>query len=86
MLARTLAGRAGPRLTSPLAGLLYRGYAPPPSTAAASDDLVIDEDPPSATTAAATMAATVPTILQPRVLIYDGVCHLCHRGEWERET
>ncbi|KAF8723583.1 hypothetical protein HU200_021538 [Digitaria exilis] len=83
MLARTLASRAGPRLTPPLAGLLYRGYAPPPSAAAASDDLVIDEDPPSATTpaaAATTMAATVPTVLQPRVLIYDGVCHLCHRG------
>ncbi|KAM0943133.1 putative DCC1-like thiol-disulfide oxidoreductase family [Dioscorea sansibarensis] len=25
-------------------------------------------------------AATIPTLLQPRVLIYDGVCHLCHRG------
>ncbi|TYK15578.1 Thiol-disulfide oxidoreductase DCC [Cucumis melo var. makuwa] len=21
-----------------------------------------------------------PTLLQPRVVIYDGVCHLCHRG------
>uniref|UniRef100_A0A453R7S0 Thiol-disulfide oxidoreductase DCC n=1 Tax=Aegilops tauschii subsp. strangulata TaxID=200361 RepID=A0A453R7S0_AEGTS len=31
--------------------------------------------------AAAAVAATVPTVLQPRVLIYDGVCHLCHRGE-----
>ncbi|XP_020082596.1 uncharacterized protein LOC109706541 [Ananas comosus] len=25
-------------------------------------------------------AATMPTLLQPRVVIYDGVCHLCHRG------
>ncbi|WOL19855.1 hypothetical protein Cni_G28657 [Canna indica] len=24
--------------------------------------------------------AAVPTLLQPRVVIYDGVCHLCHRG------
>ncbi|CAN6164451.1 unnamed protein product, partial [Urochloa humidicola] len=85
MLARTLAGRAGPRLAPPLGGLLRRGYAAPTSSAAATDDLVIDEDPPraaspSAATATGTMAATMPTVLQPRVLIYDGVCHLCHRG------
>ncbi|KAG6466995.1 hypothetical protein ZIOFF_075179 [Zingiber officinale] len=24
--------------------------------------------------------AAEPTLLQPRVVIYDGVCHLCHRG------
>jgi cytochrome c5 len=63
---------------------------PASSAAAASDDLVIDEDPPraaspSAATGTGTMAATVPTVLQPRVLIYDGVCHLCHRGECEGE-
>lgn len=23
---------------------------------------------------------TLPTLLQPRVVVYDGVCHLCHRG------
>ncbi|RLM54464.1 YuxK-like protein [Panicum miliaceum] len=85
MLARTIGGRAGPRLAPPLAGLLLRGYAPPTSSAAAADDLFIDEDPPrasspSAATAASTVAATMPTVLQPRVLIYDGVCHLCHRG------
>ncbi|KAJ1258774.1 hypothetical protein BS78_10G101000 [Paspalum vaginatum] len=82
MLARTLAGRVRPRLAS----LLCRGYARPTSAAAAADDLVIDEETPRAAststtaTAAAAMAATVPTVLQPRVLIYDGVCHLCHRG------
>ena len=93
MLARTVAGRAGPRLAPPLAGLLRRGYAAPTSSAAAADDLVIDEDPPRASspsaataTATATVAATIPTVLQPRVLIYDGVCHLCHRGECEGET
>ncbi|PUZ61525.1 hypothetical protein GQ55_4G282900 [Panicum hallii var. hallii] len=85
MLARTVGGRAGPRLAPPLAGLLLRGYAPPTSSAAPADDLVIDKDPPrasspSAATAASTVAATMPTVLQPRVLIYDGVCHLCHRG------
>ncbi|KAJ4813925.1 Nucleic acid binding protein [Rhynchospora pubera] len=25
-------------------------------------------------------ASAMPNLLQPRVLIYDGVCHLCHRG------
>lgn len=24
--------------------------------------------------------AAEPTLLQPRVLVYDGVCHLCHGG------
>jgi len=24
--------------------------------------------------------ATLPTLLQPRVVVYDAVCHLCHRG------
>lgn len=24
--------------------------------------------------------AALPTVLQPRVVVYDGVCHLCHRG------
>ncbi|KAE8023409.1 hypothetical protein FH972_009103 [Carpinus fangiana] len=32
--------------------------------------------------AAASLAVkpAIPTILQPRVVVYDGVCHLCHRG------
>lgn len=25
-------------------------------------------------------SSMLPTLLQPRVVIYDGVCHLCHRG------
>jgi hypothetical protein len=94
MLARTLVGGVRTRLAPSLASLLLRrGYASPASSAAAAaDDLVIDEDPPRAasTSAAAaattTVAATVPTVLQPRVLIYDGVCHLCHRGEWDSDT
>ncbi|XP_028120334.1 LOW QUALITY PROTEIN: uncharacterized protein LOC114317771 [Camellia sinensis] len=24
--------------------------------------------------------STVPSLLQPRVVVYDGVCHLCHKG------
>lgn len=35
---------------------------------------------PSLTSSSPASAATVPTLLQPRVVIYDGVCHLCHRG------
>ncbi|KAJ1696116.1 hypothetical protein LUZ63_004628 [Rhynchospora breviuscula] len=32
-------------------------------------------------------AAAMPNVLQPRVLIYDGVCHLCHRGvKWVIKT
>ncbi|XP_066378589.1 uncharacterized protein [Miscanthus floridulus] len=87
MLARTLVGGVRTRLAPSLASLLRRrGYASPASSsAAAADDLVIDEDPPRAAStpaaaAATTVAATVPTVLQTRVLIYDGVCHLCHRG------
>lgn len=86
MLARTIGGAVRTRLAPSLASLLCRGYASPASSA---DDLVIDEDPPraaSTSVAATTVAATVPTLLQPRVLIYDGVCHLCHRGEWNSDT
>ena len=90
MLARTLVGGVRTRLAPSLASLLRRrGYASPAAaSAAAADDLVIDEDPPraastSAVATATTVAATVPTVLQPRVLIYDGVCH---RGEWDSET
>ncbi|KAL5200267.1 hypothetical protein ABZP36_021470 [Zizania latifolia] len=82
MLARTLAGRV--RVLGPsLAGL--RGYAPRAAVAAAAaaDDLVVvdEESPPlPGSSSAAAIAATAPNVLQPRVLIYDGVCHLCHRG------
>ncbi|KAK4785957.1 hypothetical protein SAY86_002646 [Trapa natans] len=30
--------------------------------------------------ASAVVKPVMPTLLQPRVVIYDGVCHLCHRG------
>ncbi|TVU11896.1 hypothetical protein EJB05_45506 [Eragrostis curvula] len=83
MLARTLAARVRVELrhAPSLGSLLCRGYSP--RAAAAVDDIAIDEAPPlaaSPSTSAAGVAATAPTILQPRVLIYDGVCHLCHRG------
>uniref|UniRef100_A0ACD5VA43 Uncharacterized protein n=1 Tax=Avena sativa TaxID=4498 RepID=A0ACD5VA43_AVESA len=85
MLARTLVGRLlRPRLAPSVAAL--RGYSPRASPVVAATDIVIDEDAPRPSpavgvgAAAATIAATIPTVLQPRVLIYDGVCHLCHHG------
>uniref|UniRef100_A0ACD5ZTF7 Uncharacterized protein n=1 Tax=Avena sativa TaxID=4498 RepID=A0ACD5ZTF7_AVESA len=85
MFARTLVGRLlRPRLAPSVAAL--RGYSPHASPSVAATDIVIDEDAPRPSpavgvgAAAATIAATIPTVLQPRVLIYDGVCHLCHRG------
>ncbi|XP_061370178.1 uncharacterized protein LOC133312912 [Gastrolobium bilobum] len=30
--------------------------------------------------ASSVVKAVNPTLLQPRVVVYDGVCHLCHRG------
>jgi hypothetical protein len=87
MLTRTLTGRAlfGLRLAPSFACLLRRGYASPAATAA--DDITIDEESPRAALAsssAAAVAVTVPTVLQPQMLIYD-VCHLCHRGEREHD-
>jgi hypothetical protein len=72
MLTRTLTARAlfGLRLTPSFACLLHRGYASPAATAA--DDITIDEELPRAALAsssAAAVAVTVPTVLQPRVLI-----------------
>lgn len=32
------------------------------------------------TAASSVVKPVMPTLLQPRVVIYDGVCHLCHRG------
>ncbi|XVF44078.1 hypothetical protein PTKIN_Ptkin02bG0091500 [Pterospermum kingtungense] len=40
------------------------------------EDGVVYSDPPVSTT----FNPLLPNILQPRVVIYDGVCHLCHRG------
>ncbi|XP_057508621.1 uncharacterized protein LOC130791496 [Actinidia eriantha] len=43
----------------------------------AGDDLLLDDSPDSTVTAA---KATLPSLLQPRVVVYDGVCHLFHKG------
>lgn len=48
----------------------------------AAEDLLLEEQPSSAVT-----GETVPILLQPRVVVYDGVCHLCHRGvKWVIEA
>ncbi|XP_058193246.1 uncharacterized protein LOC131310311 [Rhododendron vialii] len=44
----------------------------------AAEDLLLDDDLPASAAAAAT--ATLPSLLQPCVVVYDGVCHLCHNG------
>lgn len=41
-----------------------------------AQDGVVYSDPSVSTT----VSPLFPNILQPRVVIYDGVCHLCHRG------
>lgn len=32
-------------------------------------------------TSSAAEAVLLPTLLQPRVVVFDGVCHLCHGGQ-----
>ncbi|KAI7728828.1 hypothetical protein M8C21_023807 [Ambrosia artemisiifolia] len=43
----------------------------------AAEDMVFDEE---SATASSVKVNVLPTLLQPRVVVYDGVCHLCHRG------
>lgn len=46
------------------------------------DDLVYSDPPVTPT-----VKPLLPDILQPRVVVYDGVCHLCHRGvKWVIEA
>lgn len=51
--------------------------ASPSSAPLSGEDFVYGELPP---TPPPPKAASIPALLQPRVVIYDGVCHLCHRG------
>ncbi|CDP00209.1 unnamed protein product [Coffea canephora] len=62
--------------------------SPPPPLAfgaaadVAADDLLLHNPPASAAT-----VETEPTLLRPGVVVYDGVCHLCHRGvKWVIEA
>ncbi|KAL8227516.1 hypothetical protein R6Q57_015100 [Mikania cordata] len=43
----------------------------------AAEGLLFDEETTQATVV---KSGVLPTLLQPRVVVYDGVCHLCHRG------
>ncbi|KAF3329144.1 DCC family protein [Carex littledalei] len=56
----------------------------------AADGAESDEDlelPNPAIPVSGSTGASMPNLLQPRVLIYDGVCHLCHRGvKWVIKT
>jgi hypothetical protein len=38
----------------------------------------------SNTVAFSALNPAMPTLLQPRVVVFDGVCHLCHRGYLSR--
>ncbi|OAY61535.1 uncharacterized protein YuxK [Manihot esculenta] len=50
---------------------------------AAEEDLLYSD----ASISSAVKPATIPILLQPRVVVYDGVCHLCHRGvKWVIEA
>ncbi|GAB4839851.1 hypothetical protein Ancab_020560 [Ancistrocladus abbreviatus] len=53
-----------------------------PSNVASSGepDIVPDNLGLAETTSSSVAKPVIPTALQPRVVIYDGVCHLCHRG------
>lgn len=42
-----------------------------------ADEAVAYSDPTESTTA---IPVIMPGSLQPRVVVYDGVCHLCHGG------
>ncbi|PIA62203.1 hypothetical protein AQUCO_00200298v1 [Aquilegia coerulea] len=45
------------------------------STAASSADVIFSEEPDTVS-----KTSVLPSLLQPRVVVYDGVCHLCHAG------
>ncbi|GKC46940.1 hypothetical protein Tco_1064662, partial [Tanacetum coccineum] len=47
----------------------------------AAEDMVLDDadDDEYVPVRGAVKTSTIPTLLQPRVVVYDGVCHLCHR-------
>ncbi|KAL0336195.1 UNVERIFIED_CONTAM: putative protein YuxK [Sesamum radiatum] len=63
----------------------YSKSAPSPSSLkyAVANPVLIDNSVDSP----ATEIKIAPTLLQPRVVVYDGVCHLCHSGvKWVIEA
>ncbi|KAG8366199.1 hypothetical protein BUALT_Bualt17G0051700 [Buddleja alternifolia] len=67
--------------------LRYSTSAPPPASdkyVAAADRVLVDDSVDSDDTGVETAE---PTLLRPRVVVYDGVCHLCHAGvKWVIEA
>ena len=47
---------------------------------AVPDAADVEEDEEEVVFSDTKKTAAEPTLLQPRVLVYDGVCHLCHGG------
>ncbi|KAH7674444.1 DCC1-like thiol-disulfide oxidoreductase family protein [Dioscorea alata] len=74
LMARRLFSEASSSRCSLCAPPVHRSSGSTCSSSAEADVLSVNWAPPSP------KSATIPTLLQPRVLIYDGVCHLCHRG------
>lgn len=56
------------------------GSAANVSNVSEEDDDLVYSNPP----ASSSVKPVLPDILQPGVVIYDGVCHLCHRGSFPR--
>ncbi|GMH01637.1 hypothetical protein Nepgr_003476 [Nepenthes gracilis] len=50
------------------------------AAAAAANVAALNLDVTDRTSSSTVSKPGIPTILQPRVVVYDGVCHLCHRG------
>ncbi|MQL78215.1 hypothetical protein Taro_010635 [Colocasia esculenta] len=65
------APRAAPSPPRPLVGAVFAS----PADVAAEDGVCFVDPSPTRP-----LAQADPTLLQPRVVIYDGVCHLCHAG------
>ncbi|KAD4983192.1 hypothetical protein E3N88_19863 [Mikania micrantha] len=54
-----------------------RDYNASSAEVLSTEGLLFDEETTQATVV---KSGVLPTLLQPRVVVYDGVCHLCHRG------
>ncbi|KAK9750975.1 hypothetical protein RND81_02G233600 [Saponaria officinalis] len=61
---------------------LFSFNKPPTAAASAAADFVGDDDDDDIGVihAPSVSPVTIPTLLQPRVVIFDGVCPLCHSG------
>ncbi|XP_009360467.2 uncharacterized protein YuxK [Pyrus x bretschneideri] len=89
LLPKLTKARASLSSPSPSFKCLFSSNSPSPrdvvsSTAANVVDLGEEEDDDvpvySNPTASAAAKIVQPTLLQPGVVVYDGVCHLCHGG------